>query len=432
MEDQTEVNSDHHEELQSLSSALQDQRVLIAELDQRLRHHLERAAATEREDNARLDQLASALAQLGSATQECTNRCAEFDERWQQESPWNQITHTLGDLYRSLQEINNKVAASISMADVQEHIELAMENSKRGGDAAAQQLKDELTERLAMWGQQAQELADRGQVDSLATELQQLKATLEIMRVGTEQAQQTASRQAEELQIRLLRAERALRARTSGPSLPRVPFDYFLFEQRFRGSVADIKARQATYADLFAGRKAVADLGCGRGEFVELLGERGINITGVDNNEDMIDFCRERGLPVVHADLITYLRERSDSSLDGIFISQVVEHLPPPAIWDLIVLCSQKLANGGLILLETINPQCAAAMKWFYLDPTHVRPVVPDLLHFMLQQAEFADVSFIFSSPTSGSEREPALRCGSPMPEVTAFYQDYAVVGVRS
>jgi O-antigen chain-terminating methyltransferase len=84
-----------------------------------------------------------------------------------------------------------------------------------------------------------------------------------------------------------------------------------------------------------------------------------------------------------------------------------------------------------LVLLETINPHCPPALNWFYMDPTHVRPVPGDLLRFMLEQAGFTQVSFVFSSPLAGANVDPVLRTATPSPETLAAYQDYAVVAVR-
>src|SRR5437764_277747 len=56
---------------------------------------------------------------------------------------------------------------------------------------------------------------------------------------------------------------------------------YVAFENRFRGERADLRERLGGYVDVFAGLAPVVDLGCGRGEFLELLRERGIGARGV-------------------------------------------------------------------------------------------------------------------------------------------------------
>jgi 2-polyprenyl-3-methyl-5-hydroxy-6-metoxy-1,4-benzoquinol methylase len=229
--------------------------------------------------------------------------------------------------------------------------------------------------------------------------------------------------------------EIATRSGTSAPQvssmLQNQPFDYFLFEHRYRGSISEIKQRQSAYLELFLDRQNVVDLGCGRGEFVELLSEEGVNVTGIDNSQDMIQFCQDRGLRVVQADMFAYLSSLPDACLDGIFASQVVEHLSPARILMLIGLCEEKLRPGGVIVAETVNTNCPVALSNFYLDPTHVRPVPPEMLKFMFEQRAFEIQTLKFSSPLPGSNVNAVLDIASGFTQEGSVYQDYAVVAVR-
>jgi 2-polyprenyl-3-methyl-5-hydroxy-6-metoxy-1,4-benzoquinol methylase len=253
-----------------------------------------------------------------------------------------------------------------------------------------------------------------------------------------------------ESELRLLRLERDLRKYAGSsprPAIPQpdstppqqstgapdLPFDYFLFEHRFRGSIEDIKHRQEAYLEYFAHAESVIDLGCGRGEFVELMVERDIPVIGVDLNEDMIDFCKARGLPVLKRDLFEFLTAQSDGSLGSIFVSQVVEHLPPERVWKLIQLAAAKLKTDGVLLLETINPQCFAAMSCFYLDPSHVRPYHAALLAFMCEQAGLKLECMQFSAPLASATTGPILKSSEHIPPAEAVhYQDYAVLARRT
>src|SRR5690606_7038043 len=105
--------------------------------------------------------------------------------------------------------------------------------------------------------------------------------------------------------------------------------NYFIFEDRFRGSRNDTKAKQLKFVKYFEGCKNVLDIGCGRGEFLELLKDNGISGHGIDIDEDMVRYCRSRDLNVEKLDAVSYLNQLEDKSLDGIFIDQVVEHLDP-------------------------------------------------------------------------------------------------------
>jgi 2-polyprenyl-3-methyl-5-hydroxy-6-metoxy-1,4-benzoquinol methylase len=132
---------------------------------------------------------------------------------------------------------------------------------------------------------------------------------------------------------------------------------YAGFEEQFRGSEAEIRERQSRDVALFANAPGpVADLGCGRGEFLESAAAAGLNAIGCDANPVMVARAREKGLAVDQADLFAWLAEKPDGSLGGITAYQVVEHLPPASLFDLVELAVRKLASGGRLLFETINP----------------------------------------------------------------------------
>src|SRR2546423_1323057 len=73
----------------------------------------------------------------------------------------------------------------------------------------------------------------------------------------------------------------------------------------------------------------VRAVGCGRGEFLVLLAEAGIDARGVDSDADMVAFCAGQGLDVERADALGYLESLAPRALGGIFAAQFVEHLDP-------------------------------------------------------------------------------------------------------
>jgi O-antigen chain-terminating methyltransferase len=175
--------------------------------------------------------------------------------------------------------------------------------------------------------------------------------------------------------------------------------DYFHFEERFRGSREDIKQRQTDFVHYFKECKNVLDIGCGRGEFLELLRENGINGHGIDIDEDMVGFCKSKGLDVKRIDAISYLEKIEDKSLDGIFLDQVVEHLEPDYLIRMLRLCHDKLNLGYQILIETVNPLSLVSFANFYLDLSHKRPIHPETLKFLMDSANFKEIATKFISP---------------------------------
>jgi O-antigen chain-terminating methyltransferase len=175
--------------------------------------------------------------------------------------------------------------------------------------------------------------------------------------------------------------------------------NYFLFEERFRGSREDIKQRQTEFVHYFEGCKNVLDIGCGRGEFLELLQENGIFGHGVDVDENMVDFCLSKGFDVEKIDAISYLEKIEDNSLDGILLDQVVEHLEPDYLIKMLRLCHKKLKLGSHILIETVNPLSLVSFINFYLDMSHKRPIHPNTLNFLMESANFREMVTKFVSP---------------------------------
>ena len=180
--------------------------------------------------------------------------------------------------------------------------------------------------------------------------------------------------------------------------------DWLKFAERFRGSETAIQQRQKIYAGRFRGHASVLDIGCGRGEMLEVFREAGINAVGIDLNEDSLAVCRGKGLEVESANLFDYLRTLPDSSLGGIVCSQVVEHLPPERLPELVKLAHSKLRTGALLAIETPNPECLAIFAThFYLDPTHRHPIPPALMSFYLEEAGFGRIEVERLSPAMES-----------------------------
>ncbi len=180
---------------------------------------------------------------------------------------------------------------------------------------------------------------------------------------------------------------------------------YAGFENRFRGSEEDIRKQQAEYTSLFPKGGKVLDLGCGRGEFLDLLRDKGVEGEGVDLNSAMIDACIDKGLDCHKGDILERLSEAPDGSLGGVFSSQVVEHLPPAYLRRLIETAYAKLAPGARIVLETVNPTSVFALvQIFFLDLSHEKPIHPLALKFLLESAGFTEVEVKYSTPL-GEER---------------------------
>lgn len=177
-------------------------------------------------------------------------------------------------------------------------------------------------------------------------------------------------------------------------------YKYVGFEDQFRGSDDEIRARLSAYVPLFANASDVVDVGCGRGEFLTLLKDSGIRARGVDLNAEMAAIARERGLDVVHGDALAFLEALDDDSLGGVIAAQVVEHLDPSYLVKMLDALSRKLRQGSPLVVETINPACWLAFFSSYIrDLTHVRPVHAETLQYLLRAHGFERVGIRYSAP---------------------------------
>jgi SAM-dependent methyltransferase len=190
---------------------------------------------------------------------------------------------------------------------------------------------------------------------------------------------------------------------------------YVGFEDQFRGTPEDIRARVSEYLPVFAGTADVLDIGCGRGEFLALLRDQGVTARGIDLNPSMVEVCRSKGLDATTADAVGYLRALPEHSLGGLFAAQVVEHLEPRYLTQLLDAAFDALRPGAPIVLETINPACWFAFFESYIrDITHVRPLHPETLQYLLVASGFQQVEIRYRAPYPETDKlQPVGRAPS-------------------
>ena len=227
-------------------------------------------------------------------------------------------------------------------------------------------------------------------------------------------------------------------------------FDYMAFENRFRGPPGDVRKRvESRYLKYFIGKENVLDIGCGRGEFLKMLNEKGVTAKGVEANKDMVFTCRSQGLDVDEGDAIDYLHNQADESLGGVFMAQLVEHLEPAYIVKLLNLCHKKLKNSSVIVIETLNvTSIFSYSNWFFMDPTHINPIHPETMKFLLEYAGFKEIKMELLSPVSDEIKLKKISAeGLTKNEKERFelineniektnniiygYQEYAIIGKK-
>ncbi|MCO7509750.1 class I SAM-dependent methyltransferase [Serratia fonticola] len=165
---------------------------------------------------------------------------------------------------------------------------------------------------------------------------------------------------------------------------------YRVFEEEHRGSVQDIKQRLSVYLPFITAlakiypSAEVADVGCGRGEWLETLRDNAIPAMGVDLDDGMLERALQIGLNVKKMDCLAFLQQQADASLLAITGFHIAEHLPFEVLQSLVKEALRVLKPGGLLILETPNPEnVSVGTCSFYMDPTHNHPLPPALLEFI-------------------------------------------------
>lgn len=176
---------------------------------------------------------------------------------------------------------------------------------------------------------------------------------------------------------------------------------YKAFEDRCRGSQEEVQARQSAYLPLLdmlrnlEGASAL-DIGCGRGEWLTLLRHQQFAAQGVDLDATMVRTCVDQGFDVTQQDAVEALNQRQDESEALITGFHIAEHLSFDALFSLISASLRVLKPGGVLVLETPNPEnISVGTSSFYMDPTHHKPLPPRLLQFICEYCGFFPVKII-------------------------------------
>jgi SAM-dependent methyltransferase len=168
---------------------------------------------------------------------------------------------------------------------------------------------------------------------------------------------------------------------------------YFSLEDVLRGTPEQIKEEVKVYLPILenAGVKSdILDIGCGRGEWLQVMREAGLQARGIDNNRIFVQQCRDLALDVEESEALTYLGSLADESLSVVTAFHFAEHLPLETLVKFLDEVGRTLKPGGLIILETPNPENLLVGSCnFYLDPTHKNPIPIPTMKLLLEARGF-------------------------------------------
>nr|WP_299240471.1 methyltransferase domain-containing protein [uncultured Halomonas sp.] len=333
--------------------------------------------------------------------------------------------------WRSRERLARLEAEQARRNTILQDVLIELENDVRRQDAELEQGREDIKEESAELQTQKEQLQS-----ALAKEAERINE-LERHQPGLWSALQHQRRAVE----RLVAQPGELPAspeRAEALSQDLIDAYYLAFEDACRGSEAQITAHLRQYqpqidAAYQAGRQAL-DVGCGRGEWLKLLASNGFEARGVDLNIAMVDHCHKLGFDVVHDDAIAELRRLPDDSHALISAFHIAEHLPFDVLYALVDEAQRVLAPGGVLILETPNPEnILVGSHTFYHDPTHLNPLTPTAMSFLLTYHGFAEVEVRRFNPYPEEAKVPG---NDPLTERVNGHlcgpQDFAVVGLKA
>ena len=283
----------------------------------------------------------------------------------------------------------------------------------RFSDSPPQNIREELSELLSLQIQYFQQITPW--IDAKIQELRSEEHHNVTYHVGD------LITKLNELQMQMASLERQLRigtqplreeAVTATPQYSaqsEKDFRYSTFEQIFRQPSAALKESLRRYIAIFtSGPEPVVDLGCGRGEFLELMRQAGKEAYGVDFNSHEVQRLNETGLKAVASDFQQHLQQLESESIGGVFSAQVVEHMHPDAVYDVLSELHRVMKPGAPLVMETLNPLSVFSYHHlFFKDPTHVFAVHPDTLMFMMRYTGFRDAELHLITPVPEQQKLP-------------------------
>src|SRR5260221_1110216 len=235
-------------------------------------------------------------------------------------------------------------------------------------------------------------------------------------------------------EARLLAIDAALARRDRDELAANLEWKYLA--ARFSGVEEQIRAQAEPFVALFPRGGRVLDLGSGRGFVLGLLKERGLDAYGVGIHGAAVAESLGRGLEVYEDDAEAHLRTVADHSLDGIYSAHVAEHVLPGKLVEILRQARRVLKPGAPLVMATPNAATlTVSAHTFYLDPSHRRPIPPELFQFYLEVEGFTGVEVRSYARTEERLNEKDVPDGAIRDNVRLLNRvlfgdrDYAVIG---
>ncbi len=166
------------------------------------------------------------------------------------------------------------------------------------------------------------------------------------------------------------------------------------------------------YAERFRPNGTVLDVGCGRGEFLDILRESGIDGLGIESVAGSAEACQARGHEVLIGDAVDVVQslDRDSRDIAGAMVAHVLEHLQPPRALEMLDALFAVVSPSGRAVVVTPNTKNLVSItEFFWLDPTHVRPYPRALVEELGRDSGWTVVES-FEDPATVPRRAPWKR----------------------
>lgn len=155
-----------------------------------------------------------------------------------------------------------------------------------------------------------------------------------------------------------------------------------------------LERRKLRYLRGCVAGRSVLEIGCGKGRFLKVAKERGLEVYGIEPSERSGEFAKKQLGDVVFKTTIEDMDKIVElkRSFNFIVLWHVLEHLEKPA--QSISKLEKHLGEGGLFVLAVPNFSSFQARfgkkNWYHLDPPrHLHHFTPESIKILLERQGF-------------------------------------------
>ncbi|AAZ58720.1 hypothetical protein PMN2A_1230 [Prochlorococcus marinus str. NATL2A] len=210
---------------------------------------------------------------------------------------------------------------------------------------------------------------------------------------------------------------------------------YLDFENKFRGDTESILSQFSKYDFLIdliikdIEKPKLIDIGSGRGEWVQKWSNKIENCFGIENDQEMISLCTEKGLNIIDGDALDILPTLSTNSVSILTMFHMIEHINYKQSFKILSECYRVLSEDGVFIIETPSiDNLIVSTNTFYLDQTHISHINPEAIKFSMKSIGFETVSdfYINGGPMKNENHSKITRI------LNGVAQDLLIVATKN